>query len=49
MRYLFSMYVEDEYTAKKLGIAAKKLGYSMIYQWVKKGKKLVVACDFLSK
>jgi hypothetical protein len=50
---LFSMYVDNEYTAKKMEIAAKKLGFDMIWQWVTKGKgktlKNIVACDFLTK
>jgi hypothetical protein len=49
--YLFSIYVDNEYTAKKMATAAKKLGYEMVWQWVKKGKKgkeLVIACDFHS-
>jgi hypothetical protein len=43
------MYVDNEYTAKKLMRASKKLGFNMIYQWVKKNKKMVVACDFFAK
>ena len=49
---LFTMYVNDEYTAKKMTIAAKKLGkklgndVEMLWQWVKDGNKLVIACDF---
>ena len=49
---LFSMYVKDEETAKQLEIAATKFGkklkanIEMKYQWVWKGKKMVVACDF---
>jgi len=49
---LFTMYVNDEYSAKQLGIATKKLGkklktdIEMVWQWVKKGKKSVIACDF---
>jgi len=49
---LFTMYVNDEYTAKKMEIASKKLGkklktdIGMVWQWVKKGEKLVIACDF---
>ena len=49
---LFTMYVKDEYTAKKMDLVAKKLGkklgtkIEMMWQWVKDGKKEVVACDF---
>jgi len=43
---LFTMFVDNEYTAKKMESAAKKLGTMMLWQWVKKGKKLVIACDF---
>ncbi len=47
------MYVNDEYTAKKMMMASKKLGkklgnkVEMMWQWVKKdGNKMVIACDF---
>jgi len=46
------MYVNDEYTAKKMMMASKKLGkklginIEMLWQWVKDGKKSVIACDF---
>ena len=46
---LFTMFVDNEYTAKKMEKAAKKLGYLMLWQWVKKdkkGEKLVIACDY---
>jgi hypothetical protein len=49
---LFTMYVKDEYTAKKMEASTKKLSTKlktkteMKWQWVKDGKKLVVACDF---
>jgi hypothetical protein len=49
---LFSMYVKDEYTAKKLESACKKLSKKlknrtyMTWQSVKDGNKLVVACDY---
>jgi len=50
---LFSMYVDNIYTAKKMEIAAKKLGFEMLWQCVIKGKgkdkKYVVACDFITK
>ena len=46
--FLFTMFVDNEYTAKKMETAAKKLKYMMLWQWVKKGKKLVIACDFHS-
>ena len=50
--YLFTIFVDNEYTAKKMAIAAKKLGYEMVWQWViksKKDKKPVIACDYQSK
>ena len=46
------MYVNDEYTAKKLESACKKLSKKlkintyMTWQSVKDGNKLVVACDY---
>jgi hypothetical protein len=46
------MYVNDEYTAKKMESASKRLGKKlgnkteMKWQWVKHGEKLVIACDF---
>jgi len=49
---LFTMYVKDEYTAKKMASASKKLGkhvgtnITMVWQWVKDGDKMVIACDF---
>jgi len=49
---LFTMYVNDEYTAKKMMMASKKLGKTlgtnveMMWQWVKDGNKMVIACDF---
>lgn len=43
---LFTIFVDNEYTAKKMATASKKLGYEMLWQWVKKGKRLVIACDF---
>ena len=49
---LFSMYVKDEYTAKKRESACKKLSKKvknrtyMTWQSVKDGDKLVVACDY---
>ena len=49
---LLTMFVDNEYTAKKMEKAAKKLGYLMVWQWVKKdkkGEKLVIACDFHSE
>ena len=42
------MNVDNEYTAKKLLRATKKLGFFMVYQWIKKKKKLVLVCDFHS-
>ena len=46
---IFSMYVKDEYTAKQLLKAAKKLGFDMLYQEIKRGQKMVFACDFITK
>ena len=49
---LFSMYVKDENTAKKLESACKKLSKKLKYhtymtwQSVNDGNKLVVACDY---
>jgi len=49
---LFTIYVNDEYTAKKMMTTCSKLGkklgneIEMVWQWVKKGKKMVIACDF---
>ena len=49
---LFTMYVKDEYTAKKMELSTKKLRTKlktkteMKWQWVKDGEKLVIACDF---
>jgi hypothetical protein len=47
------MFVDDEYTAKKMELATKKLAkklgnkdVGMKWQWVKDGKKMVIACDF---
>ena len=47
--FLFTIYVDNEYTAKKMETDSKKLGFYMMWQWVKKGKKLVIACDFHKK
>ena len=47
--FLFTIYVDNEYTAKKMETASKKLGFYVMWQWVKKGKKLVIACDFHKK
>ena len=52
MSLLFTMYVNDEYAAKKMESACKKLGKKlghkteMKWQWVRNGEKLVIACDF---
>ena len=43
---MFTVFVDNEYTAKKMAIASKKLGYLMVWQWVKKRGRLVIACDF---
>uniref|UniRef100_A0A6C0HUV3 Uncharacterized protein n=1 Tax=viral metagenome TaxID=1070528 RepID=A0A6C0HUV3_9ZZZZ len=46
------MYVNDEYTAEKMLIASNRLSIKlknntyMKWQWIKKGKKNVIACDF---
>ena len=47
---LFTMYVNNEYTAKKMMMASKKLrkNVEMKWQWVKDGKKMVIVCDFYS-
>ena len=47
--FLFTIFVDNEYTAKKMETASKKLGFYMMWQWVKKGKKLVISCDFHKK
>lgn len=44
--FLFTLFVDNEYKAKKMATASKKLGYQILWQWVKKGKKDVIACDF---
>ena len=50
--HLFTIYVNDEYTAKKMMIVSNKLGkklrtdIQMKWQWVKDGEKEVIACDF---
>ena len=49
---LFTMYVNNEYTAKKMELASKKLSKKlknnteMKWQCVKNGEKLIIACDF---
>ena len=49
---LFTMHVNDEYTAKKMMLVSKKLGKKlksdvmMKWQWINNGKKMVIACDF---
>jgi hypothetical protein len=49
---LFTIYVNDEYTAKKMELTCKKLSKKlrnkteMRWQWVKNGKKMIIACDF---
>jgi len=49
---LFTIYVKDEYTAKKMDMVTKKLGKKlksdivMLWQWVKDKNKMVIACDF---
>jgi hypothetical protein len=49
---LFTMFVNDEYTAKKMATVSKRLGrklksnVEMKWQWIYKGKKEVIACDF---
>ena len=51
--FLFTIYVNDEYTAKKMNELTNRLGrklktnIEMEWQWVKKGKKMeIIACDF---
>jgi hypothetical protein len=49
---LFTMHVNDEYTAKKMMMASTKLretlgtNVHMMWQWVQYGKRMVIACDF---
>lgn len=45
---LFTIYVNDEYTTKKMELTCKKLRnkIEMRWQWVKNGKKMIIACDF---
>ena len=45
---MYTMYVNDEYTARKMVTASNELGNNveMVWQWVKDGKKMVIACDF---
>jgi hypothetical protein len=49
---LFTMIVNDEYTANKMMMTSRRLGkklgnkIDMKWQWVKDGKKMVIACDF---
>lgn len=49
---LFTMFVDNEYTAKKMEMTTKRLSKKlknkteMKWQWVKNGVKLVIACDF---
>lgn len=40
------MYVTNQYTANKLFTLSQKLGFEMKYQWVKKGDRRILACDF---
>ena len=51
--YLFTINVDNEYTANKMMTTAKKLGYEMVWQWVKKDSKKdskkIIACDFHTK
>ena len=45
---MFTLTVDNEYTADQLQRAAKKMGYTMTYQWVwtENRTKRIVACDF---
>ena len=43
---MFTLYVDNEYTAFELHKAAEKMGFRMEFQWVKKKKKMLIACDF---
>ena len=49
---LFTIYVEDEYSARMMKIASEKLGkemetnIKMVWQWVKNDQKMEIACDF---
>jgi hypothetical protein len=46
VKLLFTMYVNDEYTARMMEKAAKKLKFIMYWQRVKDG---AYACDYFSK
>ena len=49
MVLLFTIEVDNEYTAKMMAKAAKKLKIQMEWQWVKVGKGKVIVCDYFSK
>jgi hypothetical protein len=50
--FLFTIFVNDEYTAKKIQLTSNKISkklktdIQMKWQWVKKGKLTIIACDF---
>lgn len=50
---LFTIYVDNEYTANKLQDAGRRLGVEVLWQWVHKGpgkgQGMVIACDFVKK
>lgn len=46
---LFSLYVDNEYTLKVLEKVAKKFDCEILYQYVKKNKKFIIAVDFVTK
>lgn len=44
--YLFTIFVDNEYTAKMMLDAAEKLKFLMLYQWINDVDKMVIACDY---
>jgi hypothetical protein len=43
---MFTLYVNNEDTAKKMLVAASKLNVLMVWQWVHCKDKMVIACDY---
>jgi hypothetical protein len=43
---MFTVYVDNEYTAKKMLSASKKLNVLMVWQWIRLKNKMVIACDY---
>jgi hypothetical protein len=43
---MFTVYVNNEYTAKKMMAASKKLHVLMVWQWIRRKDEMVIACDF---